>query len=125
LWSSGVASSIIQYPHQALPVAKLTQGSLKISILSSDGNLYAKDKALQIRFSDESEHPIDAENVKLEANMNMPGMVMNSGATIKKDGIAGAYQAHLAPSMAGDWNLILSYRGPQAPSQLAVPINVK
>jgi len=68
------------------------------------------------------EHPIDVENVKLEAN---PGTVMNSGATIKKDSIAGAYQAHLAPSMAGDWNLILSYRGPQGPSQLAVPINVK
>ena len=50
---------------------------------------------------------------------------MNSGATIKKDGIAGAYQAHLAPTMAGDWNLILSYRGPQGPSQLAVSINVK
>jgi hypothetical protein len=61
--------------------------------------------------------------VKLEANMNMPGMVMNSGATIKKDGIAGAYQAHLVPSMAGDWNLILSYRGPQGPSPF--PINVK
>jgi hypothetical protein len=33
--------------------------------------------------------------------------------------------AHLAPSMAGDWNLVLSYRGPQGSSQLAFPINVK
>jgi hypothetical protein len=69
--------------------------------------------------------PFDAENVKLEANMNMPGMVMNYGATIKKDGPAGEYQANLAPSMAGDWNLILSYRGAQGPGRLAIPINVK
>ena len=125
-WSSGFATSIVQSAHETLPVAKLTKGGVKISILSPDGNLYAKDNTLQIKFSDQWEHPIDAENVKLEANMDMPGMVMNSGATVKKDTIAaGAYQAHLSPSMAGDWNLILSYRGPQGPTQLAIPVNVK
>jgi hypothetical protein len=80
---------------------------------------------LQIKFQDPGGHPVDAENVKLELNMNMPGMVMHSGAKIKKDDKIGDYQAHLTPDMAGDWSVDLSYQGPQGPAKLTVPLNVK
>ena len=71
-------------------------------------------------------HPVDAENVKLELNMNMPGMVMHSEAKIKKkDDKIGDYQVHLTPDMAGDWRADLSYQGPQGTEKLTVPVNVK
>jgi hypothetical protein len=63
--------------------------------------------------------------VKLELNMNMTGMVMHSGAKIKKDDKIADYRAHLTPDMAGDWSVDLSYQGPQGPAKLTVPVNVK
>ena len=65
-----------------MPVADVTQDGVRVSILSADGQIHAKDNALQIKFQDAGGHPVDAENVKLELNMNMPGMVMHSGANI-------------------------------------------
>jgi hypothetical protein len=53
--------------------------------------------------------------VKLELNMNMPGMVIHSGAKIKKDDTVGDYQASLIPDVAGDWSVDLTYQGPEDP----------
>ena len=108
-----------------MPVARVTQDGVTVSILSSDGEIHAKENALKIKFQDPGGHPVDAENVKLELNMSMPGMVMHSGAKIKKDDGMGDYQAHLTPDMAGDWSVDLSYQGPQGPTKLKVPVNVK
>src|SRR5262249_37082040 len=124
-WSSGIGSSIFKSADPRMPVAKVTQDGVTVSILSSDGEIHAKDNVLQIKFQDSGGHPVDAENVKLELNMNMPGMVMHSGAKIKKDDKIGDYQAHLAADMAGDWSADLSYQGPQGPAKLTVPVNVK
>jgi hypothetical protein len=124
-WSSGIANSIFKSANPEMPVAKVTQDGVTVSILSSDGEIHAKDNALQIKFQDPGGHPVNAENVKLELNMNMPGMVMHSGARIKKDEKIGDYQAHLTPDMAGDWSADLSYKGPQGPAKLTVPVNVK
>jgi YtkA-like protein len=107
-----------------VPVTKVTQDGVTVSILSVDGEIHAKDNVLQIKFQDPGGHPVDAENVKLELNMDMPGMVMHSGAKIKKDDGTGDYQAQLTPDMAGDWSVDLSYQGPQGPAKLKVPVNV-
>jgi hypothetical protein len=123
-WSSGITNSIFKSTDPKIPVAKVTQDGVTVSILSSDGQIHAKDNALQIKFQDPGGRPVDAENVKLELNMDMPGMVMHSGAKIKKDDGMGDYQAHLTPDMAGDWSVDLSYRGPQGPAKLKVPVNV-
>ena len=123
-WSSGIAIAIFKSADPEAPVAKVTPDGVTVSILSSDGQIHTKDDALQIKFQDPGGHPVDAENVKLELNMNMPGMVMHSGAKIKKDDGMGDYQAHLTPDMAGDWSVDLSYQGPQGPAKLKVPVNV-
>jgi hypothetical protein len=124
LWSSGVASSILKSAEPKISVAEVTQGDVTVSILSADGQIHAKDNALQIKFLDPAGHPVAAENVKVELNMNMPGMEMHSGAKIKSDGM-GDYKADLMPDMAGDWSVDVSYQGPQGPAQLRVPVNVK
>ena len=125
LWSSGVAISILKSADPKMPVAKVTQDGVTVSILSSDGEIHAKDNALQIKFQGPGGNPVDAENVKLELNMNMPGMVMHSGANINKNDGVGDYKARLTPDMAGDWSVDLSYQGPQGPAKLKVPVNVK
>jgi YtkA-like len=124
LWSSGVASSILKSAEPKMPVAEVTQGGVTVSILSADGQIHAKDNTLQIKFQDPGGHPVAAENVKVELDMNMPGMAMHSGAKIKNDGM-GDYQADLTPDMAGDWSVDVSYQGPQGPAQLRVPVNVR
>jgi hypothetical protein len=125
VWASGIGNSIFRPAAPKMPVADVTQDGVRVSILSADGQIHAKDNALQIKFQDSGGHPVDAENVKLELNMNMPGMVMHSGANINKDDGMGDYQAHLTPDMAGDWSVDLSYQGPKGPAKLKVPVNVK
>ena len=49
---------------------------------------------------------------------------MHSGAKIINDGM-GDYKADLAPDMAGDWSVDVSYQGPQGSAKLKVPVNVK
>ena len=124
LWSSGLASSILKSADPKMPVAEATQDGVTVSILSADGEIHAKDNALQIKFQDPGGHPVAAENVKVELNMNMPGMEMHSGAKIENDGM-GDYKADFTPNMAGDWSVDVSYQGPQGPAQLKVPVNVK
>jgi copper/silver efflux system protein len=123
LWSSGIASSLLKSTDPKTPVAEVTQDGVTISILSADGQIHTKENALQIKFKDPGGHPVAAENVKVELNMNMPGMVMHSGAKVMKDGM-GDYEADLTPDMAGDWSVDVSYQGPQGPAQLKVPVNV-
>jgi copper/silver efflux system protein len=108
-----------------MSVAKVTQDGVTISILSSDGQIHAKDNALKINFQDSAGHPVQAENLKLELNMNMPGMVMHTGAQIKGANGIGDFQARVTPDMTGDWTADVSYQGPQGPASVTVPVNVK
>ena len=77
VWSSGIASSLLKSTDPKMPVTEVTQEGVTISILSADGQIHTKENALQIKFKDPSGHPVAAENVKVELNMNMPGMVMH------------------------------------------------
>jgi AcrB/AcrD/AcrF family/YtkA-like len=108
-----------------MPVAKLTQDGLTVSVLSADGQIHARDNSLEIKFEDQDGHPVNVENVKLNLSMNMPGMVMHSTAKMNVDPKGDTHQAHLTPDMAGDWVADLSYQGPKGPGKLTVPINVK
>jgi len=109
-----------------MPVAKVTQDGVTISILSSDGvEIHAKDNALKLVFQDSAGNPVETEHLKLELNMNMPGMVVHTGAQIKRDSGMGDFHAQLTPNMTGDWTADVSYRGPQGPASVTVPLNVK
>jgi hypothetical protein len=123
VWSSGIASSLLNSTDPKMPVAEVTQNGVTISILSADGRIHTKENALQIKFKDLGGHPLAAENVKVELNMNMPGMVMHSGAKVMNDGM-GDYKADLTPGMAGDWSVDVSYQGARGPAKLIVPVNV-
>jgi Cu(I)/Ag(I) efflux system membrane protein CusA/SilA len=125
IWSSATGNRETQTAKVIVPVAKLDQGGLAISIMSSDGKIYAKDNSLRIEFKDRNGHPVNAADVRLDLSMNMPGMVMHSAAKIEKLDSPGEYLAHLTPEMAGDWTADINYQGPAGPTNLQLPISVK
>jgi hypothetical protein len=57
--------------------------------------------------------------------MNMTGMVMHSGATVKRTDTPGRYRVEVTPDMAGDWTASLSFNGPRGPSETSLTVNVK
>ena len=57
--------------------------------------------------------------------MNMPGMVMHSGSTIKPTGTPGLYSAEVKPDMAGDWMATWRYEGPRGNGSVRFSVNVK
>jgi hypothetical protein len=56
---------------------------------------------------------------------NMTGMVMHSGATIKRTATPGRYRAEVKPGMGGDWTAKLSFDGPHGHGETTFTVNVK
>jgi hypothetical protein len=63
--------------------------------------------------------------VRTDLNMNMTGMVMNSGGDVTKTGSPGVYRVKLRPEMGGDWVIKLSWKGPAGEGQVEIPVSVK
>jgi hypothetical protein len=68
---------------------------------------------------------VDAGEVKLNLGMNMTGMVMHSGATVKRTDTPGRYRVEITPDMGRDWTASLSFEGPQGHSETSFTVNVK
>jgi hypothetical protein len=68
---------------------------------------------------------VDVGNVKFELNMNMPGMQMNEGATIRRAGAPGRYRAKIKVGMAGDWTGKISYDGPRGRGEATITLSAK
>jgi hypothetical protein len=69
--------------------------------------------------------PVDVGTVKLDLDMNMPGMVMHSGSTISAGPGVGRYRARIKPGMAGDWIAQLRYEGPHGSGDISLTVNLK
>jgi uncharacterized protein YfaS (alpha-2-macroglobulin family) len=69
--------------------------------------------------------PVDVGRLRFALHMNMPGMVMNSGATISPAGGIGRYRAKIKPDMAGDWTAQIKYDGPHGSGEISLTVNVK
>jgi len=69
--------------------------------------------------------PVEVGQVKLALDMNMPGMLMHTGATISPAGRPGRYQAKIKPAMAGDWTVQISYEGPRGSGEMSFTATVR
>jgi hypothetical protein len=107
------------------PFATQTVNDLTVKLSSSNGQLKNGDNDVLIEFRDAKNQLVDVGDVKMEANMNMPGMQMHEGATIQRSGIPGQYRAKIKVGMAGDWTAKLSYEGPRGSGQTSFNLNVK
>ena len=66
------------------PFATQTVGGLTITLLHPQGQLRAAANEAFIEFRNADGELVDAGEVKLNLGMNMTGMVMHSGATVKR-----------------------------------------
>jgi Cu(I)/Ag(I) efflux system membrane protein CusA/SilA len=108
----------------ATPIATRTVNALTVN-LYAPGGLRLAENEVTIEFHDEaSGRAADVGKVTFELNMNMSGMVMNSGATISSTGEPGRYLAKIKPEMAGDWTAKLDYDGPRGQGVLSFTVTV-
>jgi hypothetical protein len=119
-WWSSRSPSAAQI--QGEPIATRTVGDLTISLY---GDLHNGPSEVVARFTDSNGQPKDVGEVKTDLNMNMPGMVMNSGGDVSKTGTPGVYRVKLQPQMGGDWVMKLSWQGPAGEGKAEIPITVK
>jgi len=119
-WWNSRSSSTAQI--QGQPIATRTIGELTISFY---GDLHNGQSEVLVRFADPGGQPKDVGEVKTNLNMNMPGMVMNSGGDVTKTSMPGVYRAKLQPQMGGDWVVKLSWQGPAGEGEVEIPVSVK
>jgi hypothetical protein len=98
---------------------------LTVKLSSSNGQLKNGDNDVLIEFRDAKNQLVDVGDVKMEANMNMPGMQMHEGYRIQRSGTPGQYRGKIKPGMAGDWTAKLSYEGSRGSGQTSFNLNVK
>jgi hypothetical protein len=107
---------------QAAPIATQTVNDLTVKLY---GQVRNGPSELLIEFRDAKNQLVDVGDVKMEANMNMPGMQMHEGATVQRSGTRGQYRAKIQPDMAGDWLAKLSFNGLHGNGQTIFNLNVK
>jgi Cu(I)/Ag(I) efflux system membrane protein CusA/SilA len=86
--------------------------------------LRAADNDVLIEFRNAAGELVDAGAVKLDLDMNMPGMAMHSGGAAER-AETGRYRAKIQPDMAGDWTARLSFDGPASRGERSFTVNVK
>jgi hypothetical protein len=99
---------------------------LTVNFIHPKGQLQNAMNEILIEFRDTaSGELVDVGTVKFDLDMNMPGMVMHSGSTIKPTGTPGQYSAEVKPDMGGDWMATLRYEGPRGNGSVSFSVNVK
>ncbi|HEX6565869.1 MAG TPA: efflux RND transporter permease subunit, partial [Chthoniobacterales bacterium] len=118
-WSSRPPSSA---QIQGEPIATGTADGLTIGIY---GDLHNGQSEVSVKFTDANGQPKDVGDVRTDLNMNMPGMVMNSGGDVTKTSNPGVYRVKLKPQMGGDWVVKLSWKSPAGEGEVEIPVSVK
>ncbi|MEP6585916.1 MAG: FixH family protein, partial [Candidatus Udaeobacter sp.] len=109
----------------AAPFVSQTIDDLTVNFIHPQGQLRQGNNEILIEFRNAQGQLVDVGNVKFELNMNMPGMQMHSGGTIKRTKMPGQYRAKIKIDMAGDWNAKLSFEGRHGSGQQSFSVTVK
>ena len=108
------------------PFAMQKVKDLTVNFIHPNGQLQSAMNDILIEFRDSgSGELVDVGTVKFDLDMNMPGMVMHSGATIVPTSTPGQYRAQVKPGMGGDWTATLHYEGPHGEGRTSFSVNVK
>jgi len=122
VWQKGFSQRQSTVAPQGSPLATATVNETTVKLY---GDLRNGPSELQVQILDKDNNPLDAGQVRLELNMDMPGMQMNAGGTVTPSGSPGLYRVKINPSMAGDWNAKVSWQGPKGQEQAIIPVTVK
>jgi hypothetical protein len=91
LWQKGQPQSTVA--PQGSPLATTTTANG--TTIKLYGDLRNGQSELQVQLLDKDNNPLDVGQVRLELNMDMPGMQMNAGGTVTPSGSPGLYRARL------------------------------
>jgi Cu(I)/Ag(I) efflux system membrane protein CusA/SilA len=106
------------------PFATQQVSGLTITLSTAGGHLAPRDNQVTIEFRNAAGGLVDAGTVKLEVDMNMPGMVMHSGGAAER-AEPGRYRTNIKPDMAGDWMAKLVFDGPAGKGETGFAVTVK
>jgi hypothetical protein len=88
-------------------------GDLDITLTNDAGTLKMGANQLRIEFrSARNNALVDVGDVRLNTNMNMPGMAMTGNTSIEKGDRPGVYLAASSFGMSGSWDMMLEWNGP-------------
>jgi Cu(I)/Ag(I) efflux system membrane protein CusA/SilA len=88
-------------------------GDLDITLSNNAGTLKMGANQLRIEFrSARNNALVDVGDVRLNTNMNMPGMAMTGNTSIEKGDRPGVYLAASTFGMSGSWDMMLEWNGP-------------
>ena len=107
---------------QGVPTITQTVNDLTVKLY---GQVRNGPSEVLIEFHDLNDQLVDVGEVKMETDMNMPGMQMHEGATVQRTGTPGQYRAKIKPGMSGDWMAKVSFNGPRGNGQTTFNLNVK
>ena len=88
-------------------------GGLAITVSNDAGTLRMGDNRVRIEFrSARNNELVDVGDVRLNANMTMPGMAMTGTTSVARGPQPGIYEAQSRFSMSGSWDMTLEWDGP-------------
>jgi len=114
-------------PHKisGAPFATQTVNDLTVNFIHPQGRLRRGNNEFLIEFRNAEGQLVDVGSVKLDMEMNMPGMQMHSGGTIERTNTPGRHRAKIKIDMSGDWNGKISFDGPHGHGQQSFSITAK
>jgi len=103
---------------------EITQNAGDVTVTLRVGQLKVGNNEGVLEFRRNNEF-VDVKNVKLALDMNMPGMVMHENGKVTPAGGPGQFKVRVKPTMAGDWNAIVSFDGPQGPQKTTIKVTAQ
>lgn len=105
-------------------IKSTTAGELTVTLASATGELKNGENELMLSFANSSGQLVDVGAASLR--FHMPAMAsmaeMNSAATLTTTDTPGKYRAQVNIEMAGTWEAIVKYEGPQGTGQGSVTV---
>jgi Cu(I)/Ag(I) efflux system membrane protein CusA/SilA len=93
-------------------VQTVRSGSMDVVILSPTGALRTGRNTFTIEFRSPTGSLVDVGDVRVGANMTMPGMVMSSNAQVHPGDAPGRFAVTAEFGMAGAWPINVEWNGP-------------
>jgi Cu(I)/Ag(I) efflux system membrane protein CusA/SilA len=113
-------------PAPGVTIETVRSGDLVVTISNAQGELRQGNNRAVIEFrSSATNERVDVGNVRLDASMSMPGMVMSGAITITPAAQPGLYEATAEFGMVGSWRMTLEWDGPAGRGSAAFEGNVR
>ena len=101
-------------------VQRLRSGTLDVVLLSPHDALRHGKDTFTIEFRSTTDRSLgDVGNVRVSANMPMPGMPMFGSVDVQRTSAPGRYAVSSDLEMAGSWRITIEWDGPRGPGSVS------